>query len=223
MSGCAGRSSVAVCPPLFGRSPGGLLGLAAPAGAVLTLDQRQVLPFSDYLLNGGSLASWAEPVGRVPLSSETPDEEGRPSHRGRGRLSPPPFMGPGPGHQRRPSGNESRLPLSPGGLILAVSGEVDLESVEPWKLALTGAANDDDRTVVADLSAVVCADAAIINALLRVRLSLGRRLRIAALSWPVLRLVQILGVDHAFALRAGLQEALRDAPAPEGGVSSSAV
>ncbi|MFF2472918.1 STAS domain-containing protein [Streptomyces sp. NPDC058066] len=113
--------------------------------------------------------------------------------------------------------------MSPGGLILAVSGEVDLESVEPWKLALAGAANDGDPTVVADLSAVVCADAAIINALLRVRLSLGRRLRIAALSWPVLRLVQILGVDHAFALRAGLQEALRDGPAPEGGVSSSAV
>ncbi|WP_330280747.1 MULTISPECIES: STAS domain-containing protein [unclassified Streptomyces] len=107
-------------------------------------------------------------------------------------------------------------------MVLAGSGEVDLESVEPLRLALAGAANDGDRTMVADLSAVVCAHAAIINALLPARLSLGSRVRIAALSWPVLRLVQILGVDHAFALHAGLQEALRDGPAPEGGVSSSA-
>ncbi|MFD5124477.1 STAS domain-containing protein [Streptomyces sp. NPDC058385] len=111
---------------------------------------------------------------------------------------------------------------SPRGLVLAVSGEVDMESVEPLRLALAGAANDGDRTVVVDLSAVVFADAAIINALRRARLSLGGRLRIAAPSWPVLRLLRILGLDHVFALDAGPQEALRDGPAPEGGVSSSA-
>ncbi|MFE2992288.1 STAS domain-containing protein [Streptomyces sp. NPDC059262] len=113
-------------------------------------------------------------------------------------------------------------PCSPRGLVLAVSGEMALEPVEPLRLALAEAADEGDRTVVVDLSAVVCADAAIINALLRTRLSLGSRLRTAAPSWPVLRLAQILGVDHAFALHAGLQEALRDGPAPEGGVSSSA-
>ncbi|MET9497244.1 STAS domain-containing protein [Streptomyces sp. NPDC006552] len=88
---------------------------------------------------------------------------------------------------------------SPQALTLAVSGEVDLESAEPLRLALAAAARFHGRVCV-DLSAVAFADTTLVNALLQARLSLGERLRVAAPSRPVRRLLVLLGVDGVLAL-----------------------
>jgi anti-anti-sigma factor len=86
--------------------------------------------------------------------------------------------------------------------ILALSGEVDLETVEPLRHALANvAARPGEAPVVLDLSAVRFADTALINALLQARLKLGDRMRIAAPSALVVRLLRVLDLDHAFIIR----------------------
>ncbi|WP_078607007.1 STAS domain-containing protein [Streptomyces flavidovirens] len=86
--------------------------------------------------------------------------------------------------------------------LLALRGEVDLETVEPLRHALaTLAARPGEAPVVVDLSAVRFADTALINVLLQARLRLGDRLRIAAPSALVERLLYVLGLDHVFIIR----------------------
>ncbi|MFE9399386.1 STAS domain-containing protein [Streptomyces flavidovirens] len=83
--------------------------------------------------------------------------------------------------------------------LLALSGEVDLETVEPLRHVLADlAARPGEAPVVLDLSAIRFADTALINVLLQARLKLGDRLRIAAPSPLVVRLLCVLGLDHAF-------------------------
>ncbi|WP_405912733.1 STAS domain-containing protein [Streptomyces sp. NBC_00963] len=120
----------------------------------------------------------------------------------------------------------------PTAVLLELSGEVDLDSVEPLRLALHEAVGRGEGPVVVDLSAVGFADTALINTLLHARLRLGDRLRLAAPSRAVLRLLRILrlgGVfaihadqvfaihaDQVAALHADQVAALRDGPVPSG-------
>ncbi|WP_405944310.1 hypothetical protein [Streptomyces sp. NBC_00932] len=67
-----------------------------------------------------------------------------------------------------------------------------------------------------DLSAVGFADTALINTLLHARLRLGDRLRLAAPSRAVLRLLRILRLGGVFAIHADQVAALRDGPVPSG-------
>ncbi len=98
--------------------------------------------------------------------------------------------------------------------ILALRGEVDLDSVEPLRLALDGAGRQGETPVVLDLSAVQFADTAMINALLRARPRLGNRLRIAAPSALVMRLLRVLGLDTAFIIRDSQDAAVGAIPGP---------
>ncbi|MFD7534814.1 STAS domain-containing protein [Streptomyces sp. NPDC059819] len=97
-------------------------------------------------------------------------------------------------------------------VVLAVHGEVDLDSTQPLRLALDEAARYGAGPVVVDLSGVLFADTTIVNTLLRARSGLGERLRLAAPSWPVLRLLRILGMGSVFAIHTGRAAALRDGP-----------
>ncbi|GAA2922163.1 STAS domain-containing protein [Streptomyces enissocaesilis] len=98
--------------------------------------------------------------------------------------------------------------------ILALRGEVDLNSVEPLRLALDGAGRRGEGPVVLDLSAVRFADTAMINALLRARPRLGDRLRLAAPPAPVMRLLRVLGLDTAFIIRDSRDAAVDAVPGP---------
>ncbi|MEV5607351.1 STAS domain-containing protein [Streptomyces sp. NPDC052225] len=89
---------------------------------------------------------------------------------------------------------------TPDTLHLIVAGEVDIDTVEPLRLALAAATHRSSLPVSVDLSAITFADTAIVNTLLRARLDLAERLRVSATSRPVRRLLDLLGVDHAFAL-----------------------
>ncbi|MFJ2400933.1 STAS domain-containing protein [Streptomyces xanthochromogenes] len=97
-------------------------------------------------------------------------------------------------------------------VVLSVAGEIDLDSAEPLRLALDEATRSGHGPVVVDLSAVLFADTAIVNTLLRARSGLGDRLRLLAPSWPVLRLLRILGMGGVFAIHTGRAAALRDGP-----------
>ncbi|RCH67600.1 anti-sigma factor antagonist [Streptomyces sp. SDr-06] len=109
-------------------------------------------------------------------------------------------------------------------LILALSGEVDLETLGPLRQALAAAERDPaELLVVLDLSAVQFADAALVNTLLRARCGLGTRLRLAAPSWVVLRLLRILDLERCFPMFAapalastGLDGPWADAPVSPG-------
>ncbi|GAA1350654.1 STAS domain-containing protein [Streptomyces beijiangensis] len=102
-----------------------------------------------------------------------------------------------------------RLPTA---VILELSGEADLDSVGPLRLALHEAVGHGDGPVVVDLSAVGFADTALVNTLLHARLRLGDRLRLAAPSWAVLRLLRILRLGGTFAVHADQVAAVRDGP-----------
>ncbi|MGX1882220.1 STAS domain-containing protein [Streptomyces sp. NPDC055287] len=86
-------------------------------------------------------------------------------------------------------------------VVLALRGEVDLEPVGPLRLALDRETRQGGVPVVLDLSAVDFADTVMINVLLRARAGLGDRLRLAAPSGLVERLLRVLGPDGAFTVR----------------------
>ncbi|MDJ0347348.1 STAS domain-containing protein [Streptomyces sp. H10-C2] len=88
-------------------------------------------------------------------------------------------------------------------LIITVSGDVDLDTVEPLQYALSNAHTGPDqaRTIVLDLSAVTFAGTSLINVLLRARTLLGpERLRIADPSPCVARLMRLTELDRHFTI-----------------------
>lgn len=88
-------------------------------------------------------------------------------------------------------------------LIITVSGDIDLDTVEPLQYALSAAHCDPDRsrTVVLDLSAVSFAGTSFINVLLRARNLLGaERLRITDPSLCVARLMRMTDLDRYFTI-----------------------
>ncbi|MFJ2076643.1 STAS domain-containing protein [Streptomyces anulatus] len=84
-----------------------------------------------------------------------------------------------------------------GALVLTVSGDLDIDSVAPLELALTAAADDGSGPVVVDLSGVGFADSTTVNVLLQGHTALGDRLRLAAPSPFMRRLIEMIGLDSA--------------------------
>lgn len=82
-------------------------------------------------------------------------------------------------------------------LVLTVSGDLDIDSVAPLGLALTAAADDGSGPVVVDLSGVGFADSTTVNVLLQGHTALGDRLRLAAPSPFMRRLIEMIGLDSA--------------------------
>lgn len=81
--------------------------------------------------------------------------------------------------------------------VLAVSGDLDIDSVAPLGLALTAAAGNGSGPVVVDLSGVGFADSTTVNVLLQGHTALGGRLRLAAPSPFMRRLIGMIGLDSA--------------------------
>ncbi|WTL50544.1 STAS domain-containing protein [Streptomyces sp. NBC_01497] len=104
-----------------------------------------------------------------------------------------------------------------GAVVLAVDGELDLDTAEPLADALERAAEDSGGTgaVVLDLSGVVFADSTTVNVLLQARAMLGDRLRVARPSAFVRRLFTVIGLGQAL----GVYESVPEALAADGGPS----
>ncbi|MGW7050656.1 STAS domain-containing protein [Streptomyces sp. NPDC054887] len=86
-------------------------------------------------------------------------------------------------------------------VVLALRGEVDRESAGPLRTALHREAGRGRTPVVIDLSEVTFADTGMINVLLAARPVLGSRLRLAAPSALVRRLLGVLCLDGVFTVR----------------------
>jgi stage II sporulation protein AA (anti-sigma F factor antagonist) len=94
--------------------------------------------------------------------------------------------------------------------VLALAGEIDHESGGALREALEAAGRDSAR-VVLDLSQVSFMDSSGINIFIVAHRALGEaggRLRLAAPTEPVLRTLQIVGVDEVIDCRPTLREAL---------------
>ncbi|MFG3138495.1 STAS domain-containing protein [Streptomyces sp. NPDC048211] len=100
-----------------------------------------------------------------------------------------------------------------GALVLAVTGDLDIDNVAPLGAALRSAAQDGDGPVVVDLSEVGFADSTTVNVLLQGQTLLGPRLRLAAPSPFMARLIGVLGLDSALPVFPTVAEAT-DPPLP---------
>ncbi|RPK88038.1 MULTISPECIES: STAS domain-containing protein [Streptomyces] len=93
-------------------------------------------------------------------------------------------------------------------LVLTVSGDLDIDSVAPLGLALTAAADDDSGPVVVDLSGVGFADSTTVNVLLQGHTALGDRLRLAAPSPFMRRLIDVIGLGSALPVLPTVDDAI---------------
>ncbi|MFF1924121.1 STAS domain-containing protein [Streptomyces sp. NPDC058221] len=100
-----------------------------------------------------------------------------------------------------------------GALVLAVTGDLDMDNVAPLGAALESAAADGRAPVVVDLSDVSFADSTTVNVLLQGQTLLGPRLRLAAPSPFMERLIGLLGLDSALPVFPTVAEAA-DPPLP---------
>lgn len=97
--------------------------------------------------------------------------------------------------------------------MLAVTGDLDIDNVGPLGAALESAAQEGAHPVVVDLSDVSFADSTTVNVLLQGQTLLGPRLRLAAPSPFMERLIGVLGLDSALPVFPSVAEAI-DPPLP---------
>ncbi|MER6398820.1 STAS domain-containing protein [Kitasatospora sp. NPDC001603] len=90
--------------------------------------------------------------------------------------------------------------LAPGHTVVAIAGDLDIETLLPAQEALERAFWDN-QVVIADLEQVTFCDSSALNLLLKVRanaIAAGAQLRLAAVSEPVRRLLEITGCAAVF-------------------------
>jgi anti-sigma B factor antagonist len=94
-------------------------------------------------------------------------------------------------------------------LVLAVRGELDLDTLGPLRAALGQAVREEAPRVVLDLSRVTFCDSTTVNEVLRADVDLGPgRLWIAAPSPFVARLIGLVGLNLVLTVRDTVEEAL---------------
>ncbi|MEV7872411.1 STAS domain-containing protein [Streptomyces sp. NPDC088124] len=93
-------------------------------------------------------------------------------------------------------------------VVLAPSGDLDMENIAPLATALTDVGGTDAGPVVVDLSRVTFADSTTVNVLLQAHGSLGPRLRLARPSAFVQRLFDVIGLEQALPVYGTIEAAL---------------
>ncbi|MET8413499.1 STAS domain-containing protein [Streptomyces sp. NPDC005195] len=94
--------------------------------------------------------------------------------------------------------------------VIAVAGEADLDNVESLGAALDAAARSPEGPVVLDLAELTFADSTTINVVLRAYGVLGPRLRLAALTPPLERVLGLTGVSDIVRVFRTVAEALEE-------------
>ncbi|QKW23958.1 STAS domain-containing protein [Kitasatospora sp. NA04385] len=101
-----------------------------------------------------------------------------------------------------------------GIIVCRIAGDLDIESLAPVKEALAEVLRGN-RLVVLDLAQVAFCDSSGLNMLLMARadaFATGAVLRLAAVSQPVKRLLEITGAAAAFDVRPTVQDAIAELP-----------
>ncbi|MEU3407829.1 STAS domain-containing protein [Streptomyces sp. NPDC006670] len=97
-----------------------------------------------------------------------------------------------------------------GAVLLTLGGELDHDTAEPLRQALTAAAGQGGRLVV-DMSGLRFCDSTGLNALLHGRIAIeetGGSLELAGLGGPVARMFRITGADAVFPVHENVTQAL---------------
>ncbi|MFE7782928.1 STAS domain-containing protein [Streptomyces nigrescens] len=97
-------------------------------------------------------------------------------------------------------------------LLVAITGDLDLDNVAPLDDTLRKATEDGVARVVVDLSAVTFADSAAVNVLLQAHTALGPALRLATPSAVLERLFTLTGLDTVLPLHDSVTKALDAEP-----------
>lgn len=97
--------------------------------------------------------------------------------------------------------------------MLSVTGDLDIDNVGVLGAALEDASREGSAPVVVDLAQVSFADSTTVNVLLQGQTALGPRLRLAAPSVFMERLISVLGLDAALPVFPSVAEAI-DPPLP---------
>ncbi|MCX4585656.1 STAS domain-containing protein [Streptomyces sp. NBC_01481] len=100
-----------------------------------------------------------------------------------------------------------------GAVVLVLSGELDHDTAEPLREALSDAVRAAPERIVVDCADLNFCDSTGLNLLLRARLAAREadgRLALSALRPPVARMFDITGAQAVFPVYAGLDEALAD-------------
>lgn len=95
---------------------------------------------------------------------------------------------------------------------MVVTGELDIDNVDALEAALHDAGTQDTTPVVIDLSGVTFADSTTVNVILHGRSQLDSRLRLAAPSPFMERLIGVIGLDGAMPVYATVDEAVSATP-----------
>ncbi|MYU48096.1 STAS domain-containing protein, partial [Streptomyces sp. SID7803] len=97
-----------------------------------------------------------------------------------------------------------------GALVLAVTGDLDIDNVAPpLGAALENASREGTGPVVVDLADVSFADSTTVNVILQGQTALGPRLRLASPSVFMERLISVLGgLDSAVPVFPSVAEAI---------------
>ncbi|MFF3322585.1 STAS domain-containing protein [Streptomyces sp. NPDC002889] len=102
-----------------------------------------------------------------------------------------------------------------GTVVLALRGELDHDTAEPLREALSRHVEAGAERVLVDCSGLGFCDSTGLNVLLHARLSaqeLGGRIELAGLRPPVARMFDITGARAVFRVYDGVDEALTDRP-----------
>jgi anti-sigma B factor antagonist len=147
-----------------------------------------------------------EQVGRIALTAREPEPIVEPS------TSAEPAVGrPGPRTLEKPAmfGSVRSESLSPGWVVVAISGEIDLEEKDLLTAEIVAAAEPGVSMVVVDLSAVTFLGSSGVHGLVRAWQALSPRgvgVQIGTASPIVERVLQVTGVRQRLEQVAGLPE-----------------
>lgn len=100
-----------------------------------------------------------------------------------------------------------------GTVVISLSGELDHDTAEPLRKALTQQVRAGAKRIVVDCGGMHFCDSTGLNVLLHGRLDAqeaGGRVELAALRPPVARMFEITGAQAVFQVYAGVDEALAD-------------
>jgi len=92
--------------------------------------------------------------------------------------------------------------------VITVGGEVDMDNVAPLSQALQPKTLTGGGAVVLDLSGIRFADSTTVNVILRAHTDLATRLRLAALSDNIERLLELVGVREMLPVYDTVDDAL---------------
>lgn len=102
-------------------------------------------------------------------------------------------------------------PSAEGALVLVLAGEVDVATSGEFRRHVESSYDGPPDTVVLDMAGVTFVDSTMLRELLRAHGALrerGRRLVLADLQQPVLRLLQLTGTAEVFETAGDVREAL---------------